>query len=188
MNSGVIHREKTQMSVKMQAVYALAAVVAAVTLPQICHAAGAGLGVGSALGEALLPMHFPVILVGLLAGPFAGAAAGALSPLVSFALTGMPHIAMLPFMVIELAVYGLAAGVLKNTAMPAVAQVALTQIIGRAVRAAAILVAVYGFSSSAVGVAVIWQSIAAGAVGIAVQLIGIPLIVKAAKKSGKYES
>ena len=37
-------------------------------------------------------------------------AAGALSPAVSFALTGMPRPALLPFMVLELAVYGLCAG------------------------------------------------------------------------------
>lgn len=50
------------------------------------------------LAKPFLPMHLPIILVGLLAGPYAGAIAGLLGPLASFALSGMPGIAMLPFM------------------------------------------------------------------------------------------
>ena len=92
-----------KMSVKSQTFGALAALVSAVTLPQMIHALGAAAGLGTSLGEMLLPMHLPIILAGLLAGPFAVGTAGFLSPLISFALTGMPTIAMLPFMVIELA-------------------------------------------------------------------------------------
>ena len=50
-------------------------------------------------------MHLPIILVGLLAGPYAGLVSGALGPLCSFALSDMPGLVMLPFMMIELAVY-----------------------------------------------------------------------------------
>ena len=76
--------EYRRLSMKVQAMAAAIAVVAAVALPQIIHVAGAALGVGSGLGEMLLPMHLPVLLVGFLAGPWAGLVSGFLAPLVSF--------------------------------------------------------------------------------------------------------
>ena len=168
---------KTKLNIKTQTVYTVGAIIAAVLLPQIVHVLGAKSGVGSALGEIFLPMHLPVILAGLLAGPFAGAVSGAVSPVISFALTGMPKTAMLPFMVTELAAYGLFAGLLKNVKMPCVLKVLLTQIAGRAVRAAAILTAVKGFGYGGLKLPVIWNSITAGLIGIALQLLIIPLVV-----------
>lgn len=87
----------------------LAAVIAAIALPQLFHMLGAVTGMGTALGQIFLPMHLPVLLVGLLAGPAAGLAAGAVSPLLSYAISGMPVLTGLPFMALELAVYGLIA-------------------------------------------------------------------------------
>lgn len=168
---------KKQLSVKAQALYTIGAVIAAVALPQIFHVMGAVSGLGTALGETFLPMHLPIILVGLLAGPYAGAVSGVLAPLISFGLTGMPSAAMLPFMMIELGVYGLTSGLLRNVRMPAIAKVLITQVSGRAVRAAAILIAVYAFNSAAVPVAVIWNSILTGIFGIVLQWALIPLIV-----------
>ena len=98
---------RPRLSVKAQTLATLAAIVGAVVVPQIFHTLGAISGLGTALGETFLPMHLPIILVGLLAGPYAGAIAGLLGPLASFALSGMPGIAMLPFMMIELCAYGL---------------------------------------------------------------------------------
>ena len=86
----------------------------AVILPQICHLLGGQLGYGSRLGEMLLPMHLPVMLAGMLWGPWVGVSCGLISPVVSFALTGMPGAALLPFMTVELAVYGLSAGLLNK--------------------------------------------------------------------------
>ncbi len=94
-----------KVSIKKQTVAALLAVVAAVALPQLFHVMGYLSGLGTALGEIFLPMHLPILFIGLLAGPYAGAIAGACSPLVSFALTGMPGSAMLPFMMLELCTY-----------------------------------------------------------------------------------
>lgn len=168
---------KPRLSVKVQVLAAIVAVAAAVILPQVFHLMGAASGLGTALGETFLPMHLPIILAGLLAGPYVGAVAGALSPLISFALTGMPALAMLPFMMIELCAYGLTAGLLRNVNIPTIAKVLIAQIAGRGIRAVAILLAVYAFGSSAVPVAVIWNSIAAGIFGIALQWALIPLIV-----------
>ncbi len=138
---------------------------------------GAATGLGTALGEAFLPMHLPILLVGLLAGPYAGAVSGFLSPLLSFALSGMPRAAMLPFMMIELCVYGLATGLLRNVKMPTIGKVVAAQVAVRAVRAAAILLSVYAFGNSQIAVATIWTSIAAGLFGLVLQWAFLPLIV-----------
>lgn len=170
-------KEKTKLSVKTQTLAALTATVAAVAVPQLFHAVGALSGLGTALGETFLPMHLPILLVGLLAGPYAGLAAGALGPLVSFGLSGMPAAAMLPFMMIELAVYGLTAGLLRNVQIPAFGKLLAAQAAGRAVRAVAILVSVYAFGNDAVGVPVIWNSIVTGLPGLLLQWSLLPLIV-----------
>lgn len=167
---------RTLPSVRTQALATAAAVVGAVAIPQIFHVVGAISGLGTGLGEAFLPMHLPILLVGLLAGPYAGAVAGALGPLASFALSGMPGAAMVPFMVVELASYGLFAGLLRGTSMPTIGKVLLAQIGGRLVRAVAILVGVYAFGST-VAVATIWTSIAAGLPGLILQWGLVPLIM-----------
>lgn len=173
---------KPKLSVKAQTIGAIAAIVSAVALPQLLHLLGAASGIGTALGEIFLPMHLPIILAGLLVGPYAAGAAGMLSPLISFALTGMPAPAMLPFMMIELAAYGICAGLFRNVKLPVTVKVLLVQIIGRAIRAAAILAGFYGFSS-VIRPMVILTSIEVGLIGIALQLILIPLLVYRLKKA-----
>lgn len=177
MSAYVKTMEKPRLSVKTQTVAAIVAIVGAVAVPQLFHAVGAVSGLGTALGETFLPMHLPIILVGLLAGPYAGAISGLLGPLCSFALSGMPGIAMLPFMMIELCAYGLFAGLLRKVKLPTVVKVLGVQIGGRAVRAAAILLSVYVFGNQAVSVAVIWQSIRTGLFGLLLQWALIPLLV-----------
>lgn len=176
MNTLVKKSEK--ISVKLQLLAAVTAVVAAVALPQLLHTFG-----GASLGEALLPMHLPIMLVGFLAGPYAGFVSGIFAPVVSFALTGMPFAPILPFMVIELGVYGLSAGLLKNAKMPAILKTLLVQIAGRVIRAGAILVSVFAFANEGINVSIIWSSIIAGAVGIVLQLILIPVIIKGVKRA-----
>lgn len=178
---------KPRLSVKAQTLATLAAIAVAVVVPQIFHVLGAVSGLGTSLGETFLPMHLPIILVGLLAGPYAGAVSGLFGPLVSFALSGMPGIAMLPFMMIELCTYGLVAGLLRNFKMPTIAKVLTVQIAGRVLRAAAILLAVYAFENESVRVASIWMSIATGIFGIALQWALLPLIVYRVENLKKHD-
>lgn len=178
MSTNVLSTKR--LSVKVQTLGGLIAIISAVALPQLFHLMGAASGLGTALGEAFLPMHLPIILAGLLCGPYAAAAAGAASPLISFLLTGMPGVVMLPFMCVELFAYGLTAGMLRSTKIPTIAKVVIAQIAGRGVRALAILLGVNVFGSS-IGVSVIWTSIAAGVFGIALQWVLIPLIIYRAK-------
>ena len=136
----------------------LLAIVAAVVLPQLFHVSGQG----TMLGVAFLPMHLPIIFVGLIAGPAVGAIAGAAAPLVSFLLSGMPMLAMLPLMMVELCAYGLVAGLLRGIKLPSLAKVVIAQLAGRVVLTAATAIAVFAFGSSK-AIAATWTSdLAAG--------------------------
>ena len=84
---------------------------------------------------------------------------------------------MLPFMMLELCVYGLAAGLLRTVKLPVILKVLIAQTAGRAIRAAAVLFAVYGLGSDSVAVASIWMSIGAGICGIVLQWMLLPMIV-----------
>ena len=65
-------------------------------------------------GRMLTPMHFPVIVAALYLGPVAGIIAGIVSPLLRTMIFGMPPLTMAVCMAVELAVYGLVAGLLKD--------------------------------------------------------------------------
>jgi hypothetical protein len=164
-------------SIKMKSITAALAIVTAVALPQLFHAAGVISGTGAALGSAFLPMHLPVLLAGLLGGPIVGIIAGAASPLISFLISGMPAAGMLPFITLELAAYGVAGGLLAKTKIPVFAKLLLIQLAGRAVRALAVAAAVYGLGSSTVQIASIWTMVTAGLPGILLQWALIPLLM-----------
>ncbi len=65
-------------------------------------------------GSIFLPMHIPVLLAGLICGWSYGLICGLIGPLLSTLFTGMPPMAYLPSMLIELAVYGAATGLLMS--------------------------------------------------------------------------
>lgn len=94
-----------------------------------------------------------------------------------FGLTAMPGSAMLPFMMLELFSYGLLAGLLKDVKLPSVVKVLAVQVGGRAIRALAILFAVYVIGSNRIPAAVIINSIKTGMIGIVLQWALIPLIL-----------
>lgn len=186
--SAVKSFEKHRLSLRAKTIYTIAAVAGAVVLPQIFHTLGAVSGLGTSVGEAFLPMHLPIILAGLLAGPLVGAISGFLAPIISYALSGMPLITMLPFMAIELGAYGLFAGLLSSVKMPSAVKVLIVQIGGRLVKAAAIAAAFYVFGSESVQVASVFTSILTGIFGIALQLVIIPLIIYRTENSKKYDN
>ena len=164
-----------KLSLSIKAAATVLAIVAAVALPQLFHVIGAVSGQGTMLGVAFLPMHLPIIFVGLIAGPAAGAIAGAAAPLASFLLSGMPMLAMLPLMMVELCAYGLVAGLLREVKLPSLMKVVIVQLAGRVVLTAATAIAVFAFGSSKT-VAATWASdLAAGLPGLALQWALIPL-------------
>ena len=177
--------EKT--TIKTKTLITLAAIISAVALPQVFHWAGlvSGLG-GPQLGAAFLPMHIPVIVAGLLAGPIAGLIAGIISPLISFGLAGMPVAAMLPFIMLELAVYGMASGLLYKAKFPVFGKLIIAQIAGRVVRAGAVLAAAYALGgNTAITAEYVFGFIVVGVPGILLQWALIPLIIYRAKGRGK---
>ncbi len=180
--------EKPRLSLRAKTIYTIAAIAGAVVLPQIFHTLGTVSGLGTSVGEAFLPMHLPIILAGLLAGPFVGAVSGFFAPIISYALSGMPLITMLPFMAIELCAYGLFAGLLSSVKMPSAVKVLIVQIAGRLVKASAIAAAFYIFGSESVQVASVFTSVLTGIFGIALQLVIIPLIIYRTENSKKYEN
>ncbi len=170
---------------KTKTLAALLATVAAVALPQLFHLIGLLTDLGAAPGETFLPMHIAIFLVGFFAGAWSGLAAGALSPLLSFLLTSlwgtpMPALGMLPFMVIELSVYGLTSGLLAER-LPVLAALLIAQIAGRGVRAIAILIGAFGFHGG-LPVSVIWMSVVAGLPGLMLQWVLVPLAVAWVRK------
>ena len=150
----------------------------AVVLPQLVH-----LALGQPGGVQLLPMYLPVLIGGCLLGWRWAMFVGVLSPLASFALTSlmgnpMPVLARLPFMMAEFAVFAVVSGLFSNKiyknglwAFPAVLA---AQLAGRAV----FLGLAFIFQSVAPFTAeMIWSQILAGWLGLAIQLIAVPLIV-----------
>ncbi len=153
------------------------AVAAAIILPQLVHVAGTAVGAGSGIGEMLLPMHLPVLFIGFLMGPAAGAAAGVLSPAVSYLLTGMPTSMMLPYITIELAVYGLAAGLMQRSKWNNVVKLVVAQIAGRAARSLAVACSVYLLGSQTLVIGMAWKYITVGIWGIMIQLLVLPVLL-----------
>ena len=65
-------------------------------------------------GATYLPMHIFVLLAGLLFGWRAGLIVGLFTPVASFAVSGMPVARILPQITVELATYGVVAGLLRE--------------------------------------------------------------------------
>lgn len=173
-------------TVKAKTLATIISIGCAVLLPQLVHIVGGISNLGTTLGEAFLPMHFAIFMVGILAGPIAGATAGFISPLISFAITGMPSVVMLPFMMIELMTYGFVMGLLTNVKMPLIAKLLIAQITGRSIRAIAILVGVYALGSH-INPSIIWTSICIGLPGLILQWTIIPLAIFYIDKKVKNE-
>lgn len=131
-------------------------------------------------GRAFLPMHIPVLLAGFLVGPVSGLLVGLLAPVVSQFLTGMPSGYAVPLMTMELAVYGLAAGLTyKRWRWNIYLALIVAMILGRFMFALGILLlgpmlgVPYDFTAYLAFGGPLWT----GLPGIVVQLVLIPIIV-----------
>lgn len=87
-------------------------------------------------GPKFLPMHIFVLLAGLLFGWRTGLIVGLLSPIMSYSITHMPAMAILPEVTLELAVYGLAIGLLREKSLNVWAALAGAMVLGRLARLA----------------------------------------------------
>lgn len=159
-------------------------------LAAMCVALGVALpiamhGIPNA-GSVLLPMHIPVLLCGLLCGGAYGLACGVLAPVLSSAITSMPGPAYLPSMVCELAIYGLAAGVLislvhsRRRVVNVYISLIGAMVLGR-IAYGAVNALVFHFGDYSIGV---WltASFVTALPGIVIQLLVLPPIVLALDK------
>ena len=96
-----------KMSAVKKSIITAVCIALCVVLPQAFHA------IPNA-GSIYLPMHIPVLLCGLICGWPYGLLCGLAGPALSALLTGMPPAAVLPGMLVECGVYGLAAGLLMQ--------------------------------------------------------------------------
>ena len=137
-------------------------------------------------GQVFLPMHIPVLLCGLICGWSYGGVCGILGPLISGVLTGMPPAAVLPGMMVECCMYGLASGLLMKFVRTkhAVADLYISMVCAMALGRI-----VYGFVNALIlnpGVspfAWVTGSLVTGIPGIAVQLLLMPTVVFALTKA-----
>lgn len=185
MVSAILKNKSTAVRLTVKGVIAVLLVAMATALPQIAHFFG-----GSAAGSAYLPMYAPALLAGCLLGWQWGLGVGALSPLVSFGFTSlvfgsaMPAAARLPYMVAELAVFGLVSGLfskkIEKNALFAFPAVIVAQIAGRAIYFAAAVA--FGQSAAAV-----WNIIESGLAALYIQAAVVPVIVLLLSLAVKHE-
>ena len=100
----------------------------------------------------------------------------------------MPIVIKAPFMMFEIATYGLVCGLVwkltknikwMNTTVRAIVSVIVAQIAGRIVNAACTVIAVnfLGVTHPAVQVGALWTSVVMGLPGIIIQIVAVPAIV-----------
>ena len=158
--------------------FTLGFVLLAVLVPWVCHQFHLA-------GATYLPMHIFVLLAGLLFGWRAGLVVGFLTPLASYAISGMPVLQILPQIVVELSAYGLAAGILhEKLKLRVIWSLVGAMISGRLALCLAVLsiYLIVGEIYSPLGLAanpltVVWSVINQGWPGIVIQLALIPIVV-----------
>ena len=167
-----------RVKITCKTLVSLGLIALAVALPQLVH-----LALGQPGGVQFLPMYLPALIGGCLLGARWAVAVGALSPVVSFLLTSlagnpMPALPRLPFMIAELTVFALVAGLfskkIAQNGLWAFPAVIAAQIAGRAV----FLGAVALFQGAApFTVPMIWSQLLAGLPGLAIQAVLVPLVI-----------
>jgi niacin transporter len=162
----MINAQVLKLTQIKELIFTVTFVVLAVLTPMVFHFFS-----GVSAGRTFLPMHFFVLVAGLLLGWRAGLIVGAFSPSISFLISGMPAINILPFIIVELSAYGLATGLLRQKYNLWISLLGAI-ILGRV----AVLAAIFLFSDMN-AVNYIFQAISNGWQGIILQLIFAPVIV-----------
>lgn len=149
-----------------------------VALPRIFHILA-----GESAGATFLPMHIAVLIAALTFGTISSTIVAGSSVIFSYLLTGMPSIARLPYMLIELVIYAVILS-LFNKKFNSYISLILTIILGRVLYAGILFASVNMLGLSSYGISVI-ESVKMGILGIIVQLICIPFIASSLKKGIK---
>ena len=142
-----------------------------ITLPRIFHIIA-----GSTAGATFLPMHIAVLIAALTFGSLSATIVGGSSVIFSYLLTGMPSLARLPYMLIELVIYAILLGALNKKYNSYISLIA-TIILGRVIYSGILFAAINVFGLQTYGISVI-ESIKSGLPGIAIQILIIPVVAK----------
>lgn len=147
-------------------------------LPYVFHITG-----GMA-GQMLLPMHIPVLLCGFVLGERYGLIVGVLTPLLNAVFTGMPPIYPTAVaMMLELGTYGFASGYLyKNKRANVFVSLIIAMLLGRFVSGIANFILLSMAGKSYMFAAFLTSSFVTPIWGIIIQIILIPIIVRAINK------
>ena len=169
-----------KMSSVKKSIITAVCIALCIVLPQAFHAIPNAGGV-------YLPMHIPVLLCGLICTWQYGLLCGIVGPILSALFTGMPPVAILPSMIVELAVYGavsslmMAAVKTKRAYVDMYISLIIAMITGRIVSgiAKALIFSAGEYSMTA------WVtgSFVVSFPGIIIQLVLIPTIVFALMKA-----
>lgn len=142
-----------------------------IALPRIFHVLA-----GSTAGAIFLPMHIAVLIAALTFGTLSATIVAGSSVIFSYLLTGMPTLARLPYMLIELVIYAILLSVFSKKINSYISLI-VTVILGRVLYSGVLFVAINLFGLSTYGISVI-ESIKTGIPGIIIQLLCIPFIAK----------
>lgn len=169
------------MSVIKKSIITAVCVALCVVLPMAFHS------IPNA-GSIYLPMHIPVLICGLVCGAPFGFICGLLGPALSSLIAGMPPMAYLPSMLVELAVYGGVAGLMMyfvktgKVYIDLYISLVVAMLLGRVVAGfAKALIFSKGYYTITLWVT---GSFVTALPGIIIQLVLIPSIVFALMKSG----
>jgi len=142
-----------------------------VILPYLTHLIG-----GQSAGMMLLPLHLVILTAGLLFGWEMGGFVGITLPIISFFLSGMPPLPILPQMIFELGIYGSLSGFFyKKLKWNIFISLLLSMIAGRF-----FLILYFTFLKN--NFHPLWHQMLLGIPGILLQIILIPLFFKLLKK------
>ncbi len=150
-----------------------------VLLPQALHAIPYA-------GQIFLPMHIPVLLCGFMCGGLWGLACGVITPILSSLIFSMPPVPYLPGMVLELAIYGLAAGLLyRKLNLNIYIALILSMLAGRVAYGLMNTLLFISGQNSEYSFAIFFTSLFVKALpGIIIQLVLLPVLVLGLQKAG----
>ena len=145
--------------------------VIGIALPRVFHVIA-----GSTAGATFLPIHIAVLIAALTFGITSSTIVAGSSIVCSYLLTGMPTLARLPYMLIELVIYAVLLGIFNKKFNSYISLIA-TIILGRVLYAGVLFVAINALRLPTYGISVI-ESIKVGIPGIIIQLACVPIIAK----------
>lgn len=140
---------------------------------------------GKDAGTVFLPMHIPILIGGFVLTPIYSLTTGLLTPLLSHLFTGMPAFPFVYVMMFELGAYGLVISLIYNkTKIGVYPSLILAMIIGRIVNISGVYTIMYMIMGKPFKIKIVVSGLCIkGLPGIIIQLIFIPLVVYAIKRS-----